>query len=76
MSKNDVFVAPSPWMSSTSGPSPSVSVDTLHPRAVDVVDAERRRAVVGQAEEALEADGEVEVAAGVEPRGPRRPRCR
>ena len=32
-----------------------------------VVDAQQRRAAVGQAEQALEADREVEVAAGVEP---------
>ena len=33
---------------------------------VDVVEAQQRGAAVGQAEQALEADGEVEVAARVE----------
>src|SRR5689334_6833482 len=36
-------------------------------RELDVVDAQQRRAPVGQAEQALEADGQVHVAAGVEP---------
>ena len=35
-------------------------------RRLDVVDAHERRASVGQAEQALEADGQVDVAAGVE----------
>src|SRR5512133_507912 len=37
------------------------------PGQLDVVDAHQRRAPVGQAEQALEADGQVHVAAGVEP---------
>ena len=53
-------------MSRTSGPSPIVSVETRGAARLDLVDAHERRAAVGQAEEALEADGEVEVAARVE----------
>ena len=53
-------------MQTTSGPSPMVSVETRRPGQRDVVDAQQRRAAVGQAEQALEADGQVEVAAGVE----------
>ena len=54
-------------MRTTSGPSPMVSVETQPPPEVDVVDAHQRRAAVGQAEQALEAEGQVEVAARVEP---------
>ena len=38
----------------------------LRPAGLDVVDAQQRRAAVGEPEEALEADREVEVAAGPE----------
>ena len=49
------------------GPSPIVSVETFSAPDRHVVDAQQRRAAVREPEQALEADREVEVAAGVEP---------
>ena len=66
VSKNEDLAPPRPCSSRTSGPSPIVSVEIRLPRWPDVVDAQQRRAAVGEAEHALEADREVEVAARVE----------
>ena len=65
VSKNDDLVAPRPWMSITSGPSPMVSVEIACGRP-----GRRGSAAAAggrpEAEHALEADGEVEIAARVQ----------
>ena len=66
MSKNEALVAPSPWMQHDVGAVAHRQRRDPAARELDVVDAQQRRAPVGQAEQALEADGQVDVAARVE----------